>query len=419
MNIIVILLLLFFLVKLWTDFDKYVIIAAAWILPLQMLVIGSFTLMNVIAIIVIAVSIIKRRDSVGNFPFWVPTVLLIASITLSNMFGHYRHWGSCLQMITLNALFPYYFWSVTNSRPKIMLFIKHSFIFLCLLVIYGLFEEITRENPLIEFMMTNDAFVKSIYNTSEIRFGMKRLQSFLPLCGALGCCCTMNFLLFGYLQKNKSIISFSYQKYVPYLLAGMFLCLLFTGSRSVIAGFFVMLLYFMNVKSFKSPKFLLAMPFIFFALFLSVGFFAKILESFTNTESVGGSNSGMREMQFVLALYFMMRAPFLGNGLAYTFEYVQASYPDEILGAESVWLPLMIDQGILGVVAYLLYLIVPLWYGVSKKNYVVALCVLSFAIEKSLSSLPGIHITYFMIYVIMFMKISDIYGIGIKRIRRA
>ena len=158
-----------------------------------------------------------------------------------------------------------------------------------------------------------------------------------------------------------------------------------------------------TIKSRKIQRFI---PLLVVILFLSIGFLDKIIVSFTDTQSVSGSNSDMREMQFNLALYFMGVSPILGNGLAYTFEYVQAFFPDEILGAESVWFPLMIDQGLLGVVSYLIYLLFPLLYALKKKMYVVVFCILAFAVEKSLSSLPGINISYFMIYVIVFVKFN-------------
>lgn len=232
------------------------------------------------------------------------------------------------------------------------------------------------------------------------------MQSFLPLCGALGCCCTMNFLLFGFAAQKRVGLNQKQVKYVPYLLAGLLLCTLLTGTRSVIAGFFCMLVYFVNSQTIKSRKIQRFIPLLVVILFLSIGFLDKIIVSFTDTQSVSGSNSDMREMQFNLALYFMGVSPILGNGLAYTFEYVQAFFPDEILGAESVWFPLMIDQGLLGVVSYLIYLLFPLLYALKKKMYVVVFCILAFAVEKSLSSLPGINISYFMIYVIVFVKFN-------------
>jgi len=293
-----------------------------------------------------------------------------------------------------------------NRKKMVIVFLKHIFIFLSLLVLYGLFEELIRDNPLIKFMTTNDAFSKAIGYTMEVRFGLKRLQSFLPLCGALGCCCTMNFLLVGYWQSYKNEPILPINKYAPYLLIGLFLCTLFTGTRSVIAGFFVMLLFFVNKHTLKSKKIQFFIPFLFFAIIMSLGFIDSILDSFSNTDSVNGSNSDMRQMQFDLALFFMGQSPLVGNGLAYTFEYVQAFFPDEILGAESVWFPLMIDQGILGVVSYSVFLFVPFFYGIKNKNLAVVFCVLSFAIEKTLSSLPGINISYFMVYVILLIKIQ-------------
>jgi hypothetical protein len=316
-------------------------------------------------------AVLKGKLKIYKYPFILSSLLLGTSILLSNIYGVFKHWGSCITMISLEVLFPIVVWQSIKSKHELRLFLKHSFIFLTALILYGLFEEITRDNPIIRFMQSSDAFSGSIGYTEEIRFGVKRMQSFLPLCGALGCCCTMNFLLFGFAAQKRVGLNQKQVKYVPYLLAGLLLCTLLTGTRSVIAGFFCMLVYFVNSQTIKSRKIQRFIPLLVVILFLSIGFLDKIIVSFTDTQSVSGSNSDMREMQFNLALYFMGVSPILGNGLAYTFEYVQAFFPDEILGAESVWFPLMIDQGLLGVVSYLIYLLFPLLYALKKKMYVV------------------------------------------------
>lgn len=414
MSILVLLVLLAFIFMLFVDFDKYVIIAAAWILPLQMLVVKQFSVMSCISLVVFLLAIIKGKLKISKYPFLFSSLLLGTSILLSNVFGVFKHWGNCITMISLEVLFPIVVWHCIKSKQGLTLFLKHSFVFLTVLILYGLFEEIIRDNPIIRLMQSSDAFSGSIGFTDEIRFGVKRMQSFLPLCGALGCCCTMNFLLFGFVAQKKIGLSQKHVKYVPYLLAGLLLCTLLTGTRSVIAGFFCMLVYFVNRQTIRSRKIQRFIPVLVVVLFLFIGFLDKIIGSFTDTQSVSGSNSDMREMQFNLALYFMGVSPIFGNGLAYTFEYVQAFFPDEILGAESVWFPLMIEQGLLGVVSYLIYLLFPLLYALKKKMYVVVFCILAFAVEKSLSSLPGINISYFMIYVIVFVKFNYYFLANIK-----
>lgn len=406
MSVVVIILLLFLALKLWADFEKYVVIISAWILPLQMLVIGSYSLMSFLSVYIFIVALLHGYVGKNNYPFGIPALILMISILLSNIFGYFKHWGSCLTMISLDVLFPYILWRCITRKKMIIVFLRHIFIFLSLLVLYGFFEELIRDNPLVKFMTTNDSFSKAIGYTMEVRFGFKRLQSFLPLCGALGCCCTMNFLLVGYWQKYKNESILPIDKYVPYLLIGLLICTLFTGTRSVIAGFFIMLLFFVNAHTLKSKKIQAFIPFLFLAIIMSLGFLDSIIDSFSNTDSVNGSSSDMRQMQFDLALYFMGQSPLVGNGLSYTFEYVQAFFPDEILGAESVWFPLMIDQGLLGVVSYFIFLFIPFFYGIKNKNLAVVFCVLSFAVEKTLSSLPGINISYFMVYVILLIKIQ-------------
>ena len=101
MSIWVILCLMAFIIMLFIDFDKYVIIAAAWILPLQMLVVKQFSVMSCISLAIFLLAVLKGKLKIYKYPFILSSLLLGTSILLSNIYGVFKHWGSGLTMISL------------------------------------------------------------------------------------------------------------------------------------------------------------------------------------------------------------------------------------------------------------------------------------------------------------------------------
>lgn len=69
MSIWVILCLMAFIIMLFIDFDKYVIIAAAWILPLQMLVVKQFSVMSCISLAIFLLAVLKGKLKIYKYPF--------------------------------------------------------------------------------------------------------------------------------------------------------------------------------------------------------------------------------------------------------------------------------------------------------------------------------------------------------------
>ena len=131
----------------------------------------------------------------------------------------------------------------------------------------------------------------------------------------------------------------------------------------------------------------------------------KIILSFTDTESVGGSNTDMRSIQFELAALFMMQSPFLGNGISYTFEYVADKYK-EMCGAESLWIPIMIDFGILGITAIIVFIIQVGYYIKKYCEIRLLFFLLGILVFNSLSSIPAFSFTqlFYLFVIIAFLK---------------
>ena len=125
-------------------------------------------------------------------------------------------------------------------------------------------------------------------------------------------------------------------------------CVFLTGSRSSILATVVALLPIFFAKK----KYLLLVPVIFCVVYFAMPeYFSEILSSMTNTDSVDGSNSEMRNTQLEVSFYYLMRANniFFGNGFSFADSNV-VGIDSAIAGAESIWFRIIMDQGIMGII---------------------------------------------------------------------
>ena len=276
--------------------------------------------------------------------------------------------------------------------------------------IYGLFELLTNSNPIIESILNHkEMFSNNIGLSDRYRFGVRRLQSFFPFNGALGLMSNISIILVTYIHSKLSYRKLYNGSNYIFLLFILVLMSLFTGTRSVFVGllFAVVYLWYFYSRSSKSLSMIVGVMTLFLTILISGDYFWQIFNSFSNTQSVGGSHYDMREGQFTLAYSFMSSAGFWGNGFGFTDSYVQEFYREDILGAESVWLPLMIDMGYAGVLVYALFLIYSLFLCLKTKSWAGVAVMLSFIATKTLTSAPGITNYYFLIYIIFYLAEVD------------
>lgn len=391
-----------------TNFDKTIIFIGVWFIVFDMLTlpINGISLFNALSFCSIIIFIIKKR-SLQNIPTFFWTCIISASIShiLTNLFSGNPHWPTSILRTISNYLFPIILWNSLKNKYAIQYFIHNLFIFVSLLLIYGLFETITKTNPIINWLVTNKLTTGSVAIAEGIRFGLKRIQSFLSMNGALGVCCTSNALLFIFLLKGNFKAKLKEKKYItPLFITCLYICAMLTGSRSIFLAVFSSFLYIWN-KSILKNKW----TYIFFLTSILIlpfiqDYFGDVFRSITDTDSVGGSSTEMREGQLELSLYFLQQNPIFGNGIGYTFSYVTKNF-QEMYGAESIWFSIMIDQGLIGIFSYLFIIITSIQYCLKKHIYVGIFIIIAFIIAKTFSSIPGISESYFLIYLVLLDKI--------------
>ena len=142
-------------------------------------------------------------------------------------------------------------------------------------------------------------------------------------------------------------------------------------------------------------------------VFLLGGWVLTLADSFVNSDTaVSGSSMDMRLMQFSVILPFFFNSPIWGNGYAYTWTFVKAVDSD-LLGAESVWLQIPVDFGIIGIIAYvicILYMAKKLSKCLGKRGVAMPLAIIS---AYSLSTFLGLELNYFFILCIIIIKLYE------------
>ena len=365
-----------------------------------------FALISLFALLLLPLKVSKRAIIGNNYPFKLMTIIIAVSYALSNI--PLFHPVGAFNLLLTVYIYPVILWICLDSPGRLKLFIKILVFSLSIFVIYGFYEVITSSNPVMDYCASHGVITGQ--SSKAMRFGLKRLQSFAPFIGASGTIAGMGFmtLLFLKMYFNKL---FRLENKTILLLVGLFLCVLFTGTRSVILGFTVGLLAFVNPQNLVKKKtlismlmFMLAAPFLYDYI---AGYIGQIVNSYTDTENVRGSSVDMRMRQWNLTIYYWKKSPIIGNGGGFMFEKV-AGYVRAMYGAESVWFPLLTDYGLLGCAAFILTILLPIMKLIRMDLRPVVFLVLLFLVNKTLSSIPGISIGFHLIFVVFFVRLKEI-----------
>lgn len=338
----------------------------------------------------------NKRKIMIKSDFLLPVIILSFSYFISNHYGRLSHLPTTIADI-MQLFFIFILQDYLFRYPNLKKYALNVVIFMALVLsVNGLVETITRYNVLLNVALTSGLYPDDTPVVTSIRYGLKRAQSAFGMHTSWGgytfiVCC---FLL--YLKKYCNITF----KYANQLIILLGMNLFFTGARSAFLGFVVALLAFVNVKDLKSKKVWGLILLVIAISPLFIGYFGDIISSFTDTEKVNGSNADMRQTQFDICFYYLAQSPWIGNGIAFTWEYVLPQNKD-LLGAESLWIPVLIDQGILGAVAVSSMFMACIVYLKKHNAMRYALVVLGFLVFNSMSSIPNISIMDFVYYVII------------------
>lgn len=354
------------------------------------------------AIIVVAyfathISMIRRLK---NNSFFFCILLMSFSLFISNYYGYIRHTPMMIaDILSYFSIFVIYDIAVKSSKSVLKFAIK-SIVFLSLIIcINAIIEVITKQNILLQSLIGTGLYDENTRIITEIRFGLKRAQSLFRMHTTLGGYCLLSFAFLFYLKRYCNL---KYQ-FMGITIIMLIMCLFFTGARSAIIGFAISLLTFIKLNDLKSLKGLLGIAAVIIVLFLLQNYINNIYGTIINSNNANiGSSSDMRDAQYTICLYYFLQSPIVGNGISYIFE-TALSYDKEILGAESLWFPLMVDQGIIGIISMIIIYLSLIRFLKIHKMLKYTFVVLGFLVYNTMSSIPDVSEVYLIQYIILLV----------------
>lgn len=402
------LIFFFFLVNILRDYHKWVIIVLSLCPFLMQFLLWQQNLLTYLYLIIILLFPIKCKGITHNlkhFPLKWACIFIAFSLFAANYFAPpaNKHTPATICSIVENTLILYIFYCLYKQRPEKVFktFIHTSFIFGLITCVYCLFEGILHINPYIDFM--NNIGVYDSNNYTEVRHGIKRVQAFYSIYTSIaGLALYLIPLFISYVKSKRNIWKINYILYIFLL----FTMLFFSGMRTGIVCIAICLLTFVNKQIFTLKNILIC---ILLYLCISLAFHDYInsfLDSMIHTDQVDGSTESGREKQWTIAFLSFVESPIWGHGYGYTFTDLINIYP-QIKGADSLWIILMIEQGIIGVISYIIFFIS--LFTFTYKNYP-KLCffIAGILCSQTIASITSFNITHSFFYVLIMIHLNNI-----------
>ena len=354
----------------------------------------------------------KLRKNSVIFPFTFPLALFACSEFLSSFFASTSGNGmNFLQNIVVGILFLYVVWNNINSTEDLKLVIKGYTIMFSLAIGLSLFEQVTHFNPIIALetaLLPASAPLGLIWPSSQVRFGgLFRAQAFMSISITYGAYCLMFFLFYFFLTNKYPIYSFYKKTKNKIFTLGLALGAFLSGSKSPILALMIGFIPMLRVRWFFNLKIILPLIVVLgLSLPMMTGMYDDIHDAMTaeNTwDYQGGSSLAMREMQLNVSLTEFNKSPIIGNGtkyLAHAMDY----YGAELLGAESIWFGLLIEKGLVGIVAFIVILTYPLFMRRLKYKKVYLALAMGWLAINTMTTIPGLGNTFYYTLIMLLYK---------------
>lgn len=259
------------------------------------------------------------------------------------------------RIVLMVLLFSYVYYFCMDSIANIKFAIVCYAIFSVVMCGNGLLTPLLGINPLDDFLQSVSDEDNSLFMDNEfVRMGQVRYRSFIPHAISYGvACCVILYLQIWVLLQIRNFSKILAVSSLCLLLSGIIIC----GSRTPIIGLLpIGYLFFAKGKITTRMKIMMGIAIIVF-LFFKGDYILYSIKSLIDPRVAydsGGSSTGLRMLQYAIALKFFLSSPIWGMGM--NFDAFEVDH--DIMGSESVWIPLMINNGLIGIFSYgILY-----WY---------------------------------------------------------
>lgn len=275
--------------------------------------------------------------------------------------------NTTIKFFMKNFVMVYIFQLCLTDKKAVHLFVKSSLIVCILLAILGIYEFITKDNPVLDYIYIHAPHTEELSNRMfyippqmgglyQLRYGMIRANSFFGISIAFGVTCIFYFFLSGFLLKNKYNVCNRKLIVVGLIssIIGIFLC----NSKTPMFGMIFFILALCDIKQLFNIKNLIVLV---GCLIIILGCFPDSLNNYIAlfdsnvADEGGGSTVAMRERQMQIAVKLFYRNPLFGNGVGALDVLTRVGDNADILGAESIWLKTLPERGIMGCIVYLFW----------------------------------------------------------------
>lgn len=396
---VILLLIIFVCLNKW--FYHTVIVLALWWQVLQNLYLQPYSFTGVCALLIAIcfISKISKKEILWNsFPLRKPFLVLFICYCVSVFNGAFNI-GSLLSVLQIFVIPVSSYFAIQKISKFWNFLFLNIFIFVSVILSVGFIELSLGFNPIILWLKSvNIGDYSSEQSENYIRFGMYRCQSLMVWCSTYGVTCgftALLLLLLNYYKRFKQPLLVVLMSLL--LLFGMFTC----GTRSVFVAISIALLAYVFQAAFKFKYLLGGLLLLLCAYYLFPDFFDQVLLSLTDTSSVGGSDTELRQSQLKIALREFSNSPFIGNGAGRCAYLVNRNIG--LYGAESFLFWTLIDRGIMGLVCSLILLFSTIKY-LKKQNFLLCFIPLGIMVGKYSSLFPDIEETYYFFYLFIVLR---------------
>lgn len=351
------------------------------------------------------------------FPYKKPFGLIAIVYFLSTLFAIVGFSAAISQYVgevICEFGFVWLMWKVID-RKDIPYLLKGFTLMSFLACVYGFYEKLTQNNPLVLYEMTlmGDSDRAIDFLVTDDAYRGYRVQSFFEHAIGGGVNWGMYAVFaFSMLWTYRIQISKSLKARVLSTALLCIPCLLFANNRGSIVFFMIAVLSVLNIKDYKLY---LRLALAGLALLVIAPFFSEytdnILSLFNQKAQakVGGSNAEMRFEQLAASIELMRQSPIVGLGYKF-MNVMNTKLVAALLGLESMWFRILTQFGMLGTIAN----IILAYYSLIKiprhyKSQQLFFFSLAYWATASMTSVPGMKMYFFYFVLIVFIKMSKVY----------
>lgn len=265
-------------------------------------------------------------------------------------------------------LIVYLFQLAVRSMDDLRFLLKVGTGVVMFIIALALYEAVTKDNPWLDyvwwFVPDKELIIGKMYYAPPImrfsedtgmRYGVMRCYSTFGIHIAMSCACTFMMLLYLFAYKYKAF--FKPNVWLLFLCIGLLAVgVMLANSKTGMIGLILFPLAAIDVcELFRFRYFILfGVVVAGIAIFMPdhIKTFYALFDA-KLAEEGGGSTVELRNRQFEVGFQMFARSPLFGNGVGALAELSKHGTWNDILGAESSWLKILPERGLLGVAAYL------------------------------------------------------------------